>query len=113
MHTAADARAASAVLNLEAGDAVVVLPCTFDPGFEATYKLSFISQSPIKVRELKDERKEISIYGEWRADSAGGYPPSTADSCVLSVTAAPAAFLLSCACSSRADAVPSSTRPGA
>ena len=63
---------AAAVVALSKGDVAVVLPCTFDPGREAFFKLSLLSLSHIKVRELKDERRQASYAGEWRPETAGG-----------------------------------------
>lgn len=65
---------AASVFTLPEGGTFVLVPCTFEPGREANFKLSLLSQKPVRVSELKDEAKEVSLNGEWRAENAGGSP---------------------------------------
>eukprot|EP00008_Paramoeba_atlantica_P002348 CAMPEP_0201501750 /NCGR_PEP_ID=MMETSP0151_2-20130828/83753_1 /ASSEMBLY_ACC=CAM_ASM_000257 /TAXON_ID=200890 /ORGANISM="Paramoeba atlantica, Strain 621/1 / CCAP 1560/9" /LENGTH=637 /DNA_ID=CAMNT_0047895279 /DNA_START=1709 /DNA_END=3619 /DNA_ORIENTATION=+ len=49
----------------------VIVPCTFDPGFESEFKLEIFGDSDIRLKALKS-RKEVELQGEWLGATAGG-----------------------------------------
>eukprot|EP01090_Pellita_catalonica_P021978 TRINITY_DN8376_c0_g1_i1.p1 TRINITY_DN8376_c0_g1~~TRINITY_DN8376_c0_g1_i1.p1 ORF type:complete len:930 (+),score=157.90 TRINITY_DN8376_c0_g1_i1:46-2835(+) len=49
----------------------VVLPCTFDPGWEAKFQLTILTDVPVKVKKLQ-EAKGLKIDSKWKRTSAGG-----------------------------------------
>jgi hypothetical protein len=64
----------SADLTFEAGVQYLVIPCTFNPGEEARYQLSFSAATEVKISELPlgEEWKYVTQKGEWKGKSSGG-----------------------------------------
>lgn len=60
---------------LESGT-YVVIPCTFSPGEETTFRITIHSDDDIKIEELSpnDEWTFVTQKGEWKDKSAGGCP---------------------------------------
>lgn len=50
---------AAAVVTLPENSLAVIVPCTFDPNKEGSFRLALLSQKSIRVYELKDEAKEV------------------------------------------------------
>ncbi|KAL6076589.1 Constitutive triple response 4 [Balamuthia mandrillaris] len=49
----------------------VIVPCTFDPGYESKFRLTVLSDNAVKIKKLQDAQG-LSKYGEWTAGTAGG-----------------------------------------
>jgi len=49
----------------------VIVPCTFDPGWEAKFKLTILTDHAVKIKKLQ-EPKGLSVTGEWSGVTAGG-----------------------------------------
>jgi uncharacterized lipoprotein NlpE involved in copper resistance len=62
---------AIAVTQLDKKLHYVIIPCTFDPGFENDFKIEIFGDSDIRLRPLRSQ-KEVSVHGEWLGPSAGG-----------------------------------------
>jgi hypothetical protein len=56
---------------LEAGQ-YILIPCTFDPGQEASFQVNIYSNTYAIELELIDEEKLSRLQGEWKGKSAGG-----------------------------------------
>jgi len=61
-------------VNLQPDTLYCVIPCTYDPGHDGKYQLTFSSPTPLTISELPagEEWKYVSQKGEWKAKSAAG-----------------------------------------
>eukprot|EP01088_Endostelium_zonatum_P006348 TRINITY_DN18468_c0_g1_i1.p1 TRINITY_DN18468_c0_g1~~TRINITY_DN18468_c0_g1_i1.p1 ORF type:complete len:1043 (-),score=184.05 TRINITY_DN18468_c0_g1_i1:31-3159(-) len=57
--------------TLDQDSMYVIVPCTFDPGWEAKFKLTILTDHPVKIKKLQ-EAKGLSVSGEWLGVTAGG-----------------------------------------
>jgi len=61
-------------VQMEPGVTYVVIPCTYEPGNEGRWMLTFTSKSEVKITELPaaEEWKYVAVKGEWKGKMAGG-----------------------------------------
>jgi len=57
--------------DLKASSMYVIIPCTFDPGWESKFRLTVLTDHPIKIKKLQDA-KGLTVQGEWSQLTAGG-----------------------------------------